>query len=93
MTRPNGTKIVLDQHTTNPADLALGTAGTRIITYNGKDEGTWRFQVDVCFSDWVEDAGGDLEALTACPTADRQMGPPWGTRTARSRPRRISPPP
>ena len=75
LTKPNGDKVVVDQHTTNPAGTTLGNEETRTFNYNRNDAGTWWFQVDACFSDWGEGATGDGESdLTACPDDDRENG-------------------
>ena len=66
LTKPNGEKVVVDQHTTNPAGTTLGDTQTRSFNYNRNDAGTWWFQVDACFAEVNE---GD-----ACPSASLEKG-------------------
>ena len=106
-TKPNGDKVVVDQHTTDPdGALRLMTLASRTpisFRYNRNDAGTWWFQVDACFSDWgdgavVKEVTDSPEAvaaakLTACPKNDRQNGTAVGYTHGPFPPRRTSPPP
>ena len=66
LTKPNGEKVVVDQHTTNPEGTTLGDTQTRSFNYNRNDAGTWWFQVDACFA--------VVEEGDACPAASLEEG-------------------
>ena len=75
-TKPDGEKVVVNQHTTNPAGAALGSSPqTTTFTYDRNDVGTWWLQVDACFEDWGEGSGDDDTVdLEDCPKGDRENG-------------------
>ena len=50
LTKPNGEKVVVDQHTTTPDGMDLGQKVIGSFNYRRNDAGTWWFQVDACFS-------------------------------------------
>ena len=85
ITKPNGEKVVVNQHTTNPVGSELGAtpATTSFGPYNQNDMGTWWFQVDACFIDWgalsseLPESEANL-ALKDCPGAARENGTPVG---------------
>ena len=83
ITKPGGTKVVVDRHTTNvrgvPADLSNildwgDDASTRTLTYDRNEVGTWWFQVTACLSDfdYTDDAPADTPE--SCPRGADEKG-------------------
>ena len=77
VTKPNSTKIVLDENTTSASILGavlqpnlnmLASKDTNSLTYKSTELGTWWFQVSACFADHRRYRAADPPNPDTCPS-------------------------
>ena len=73
-TKPNGDKVVVNEHSSLPDAMELGTSvgerGMTGFTYNRNDTGTWWVQVDACLVA-IPDMG---DKKNVCPSTSLESG-------------------